>query len=663
MHSSSYNVLHRLRSMLPGFSAGAERLAPGLPAPAASSFKRFVLLLSLLIVALFVQTRPEPNGDFLEYSATTIALARHGTPDIRPADIDVALRLVPDRGTQALFQKAKEAILRGEQTPLPGYYRSTDGHTYAIHFFAYSALAALPFRILLETGGDPLKAYQAANYLGLWVLGLSLFWFFGSAARAFAGLALFMASGAVLYLNWTSPEILTASCLLSGLVLAARQRPVAAGVLVGLAAMQNPPLVFFSIFAPLFDLFDTRLPPGSKFLGAVRALLAEGRLAGSVACGVLALLPFAFFQWKFGTPSLIATFSTDARLANLTRLLSYYLDPNQGMILAVPALPLLLLFCFPKQQRVRGALKLLAAVAFMFVLELPTLSTTNWNSAATGVMRYVVWGAIPLLFLAFSYLRDMPRWPLALLAAVFAVQVGAMVHDRQYGYTEFSPLGRYLLDHAPRLYNPEHEIFFERVVHADGSVLVDGVVGYPAHAPVKVLFNANSDAVHAALCGAGKGLADDSGLVEMPAGWRYVHAPFKCVARAAPREIRARAFADPASLVLREGWSGVELHGGDWDGVWSNGPRSRFLVPAAGTQFKQIQITGHYIPGVGGSRVIINGRDLGRFDLDVTPAIPLPPLRPGERGYEIELRHDVAKPLAPPDPRLLAFFLRVIKLR
>lgn len=256
------------------------------------AFRAFAIQLALVLLALLA-TRPDKAGDFFEYAVTTVAIARHGTPDVRVEDAALAAALSPEAGYRSLFLTMREQVARGEQIPMPGLYRGKDG-IFAIHFFAYSALAALPFRLLLEAGAsNPFKAFQLVNFGALWLLGLVMFRFFGSGRRAFVALGLLMASGGILYGNWCSPEMFTAAALLGGLMLFVLGRPLAGGLLAGLAAMQNPSLAFFSLFAPLFAWLYTRgEQPGARWAGW-RMVLAGAGLQGGMA-----LLPFAFGQWQ-----------------------------------------------------------------------------------------------------------------------------------------------------------------------------------------------------------------------------------------------------------------------------------------------------------------------------------------------------------------------------
>lgn len=491
---------------------------------------RFFLSLCLVLLLVFCTTKVKRWGDFVEYGLTTIAVAQHGTPYIEVADVERMMALTPEQDVHAMFTTIRDNMVKGEQVPIPGLILSERGHYMAIHFVGYSALAGIPFRLLDTIGVDPFKAYQVVNYAPILVLGLACHLLLGSARRAWLALALFVLCGALPYMNWSSPEVFTAASLLSGLILFTVGRPLTAALLVGLAATQNPPLVFFGLFAPLIRSGWLMV---SEDLGWAAALRRAATWRNAAACALqvaLSAVPVLFSLWEFNEPSLIAKFSTDPGLVTLGRLASFFFDPNQGAIVAFPAVALLLVWLLWQRRAQRPLWHLVATLGLMLALAVPALSTVNWNSGAAGPMRYVVWGAMPLLYLALAWLALQKHWPRLLLAAVVAVQFGAMWHARLYGYTEFSPLGTWVLKTMPSHYNPDPELFYERVVHIDGAVREDGVIAYPdAQQPLKTLYNERNPNAATTLCGPGR-KPDESQAVLMGKGWRYINGAPVCVA-------------------------------------------------------------------------------------------------------------------------------------
>lgn len=522
MRMRSLALLRNAPDAVPAGRAGIGARRGWGPSPRA-----FAVQLAFILLALLA-SRPYLVGDFFEYWLTTIAIARHGTPDVRADDAALAAALAPDANYRALFDGIRDDIARGGKDSLPGLHRGKDGDMFPIHFFAYPALAAPAFRLLQGVGANPMKAFQVVNFAAFWLLGLVLHRFFGSARRAFVGLGLVLGTGGILYINWGGPEMVTACACLAGTLLFVLGRPLAGGLLAGVAAMQNPSLVFVAAFAPLFSLLHDRAEGRPHPFTGRRAVLGDARLHGALLLGVLALLPFAFGLWQWHVPSIIGRDWTDPRLVGPQRLFSYYFDLDQGMILAVPGILLLLAGIVPRRPVPRLAAVL--ALLFMLALAVPTLSAQNWNPGGVGILRYVFWGAMPLLLLAFGWLRTRSRWPLALLCAAFALQAAAMVHAKKYGHTEFSPLARLVLAHAPALYNPDPEIFFERSRGTEDGMDIHGVVVWPRQGPVrKVLFNVESRRVDEVLCPRGQRLSGALPLVERRDGWRYLNGAPACV--------------------------------------------------------------------------------------------------------------------------------------
>lgn len=497
-----------------------------LPARPAGQLALFIALLSLAALLL---TRPSKSGDFQEYALMTIALAGHGTPDIRLPDVEIADRLSPEVGFAAVHAQLRAGMQQGASHPFPGFVRGRDGGYHAIHFFAYPALAALPFKLIDSVGGKPFKAFQVVNLTLLAVLCLALYRFTGLPQRAMFGTVFFLLSGGLLYSNWCSPEFFSACALLSGLLFVLLGRPYLGALLAGVAAMQNPPLIFFSVFAPLIRACYLYAHEGLAPRAAVRKVLTPHTVLASILQAALAALPVLFNLAKFGVPSVVATLATDPALITPARLVSFFFDLNQGAIVGLPVAMALVLFQLAGRERLRWLPHTVAAVLFSVLMAIPSLSTVNWNSGASGMMRYAFWGGMPLLYLALVYLQHARRLPLLLVTAMLVIQAGSVVYARSYQNVEFSPLARFMLARFPALYEPDPEIFLERTVHADGAARDHVVAAYPsADKPRKILLDADNPLAHAALCGSGGRVALDHAGAPYPFGWRYLPVPYAC---------------------------------------------------------------------------------------------------------------------------------------
>ncbi|WP_296944465.1 hypothetical protein [uncultured Massilia sp.] len=622
---------------------------------------RFPVLL-LLCFVLGIALRPVSlSGDVVEYATDTVAMAAHGTPDIRLDDIARTRRLAPPL-TEPLNQ-LEQGMRRGDRELYAAFVRGRDDKVYPIHFFGYPALAAVPFLALDALGIDPLRAFQVVNYAAVLVLALALRRFFRSDVKAALALLLFFACGGGLYINWTSPECVSAAGLLAALLFLLSGAPLAAGLLGGVAALQNPTIVFFFAFGPLIKLW-LEYRREASFGANLKAQLTPANLTGLAAGLAVFALPVLFNFYQYGVPNIIAKKFSDPHFVGMARLVSFFFDLNQGMILAIPGVAVLLA-AWGWSRRAAGTLAL--CLLFTLALALPALAVQNWNSGAAGVMRYAFWAAMPLLLALLLRVRERARWPVPLVAGLALVQAAAMAHAVSYTYVQMSPLARLAMRVAPQWYHPEPEIFAERMGHNDDYIRPAQAYAFRAGAMSKTLYFPAEPASIAQLCGSDGALAPDNAYVDSAYGWRYIDGPVRCMhSGLRQRTLQAAQFRDRDGIALDAGWSGVEFNGGAWNGAWSQGARSRLvLAPAAGADAgarpASLTLLGQYLDGNRRTRVRIDGVDLGWQELD-RPVVLALPAGPAGAPVTIELEHEAPHAPGPGDTRALAFFLREVRL-
>ena len=627
--------------------------------------RSYCLTLLALMLALLLLFPVTHRGDVDEYALTTMAVAAHGTPDIRAADIALGKATMPDRaGVLALLETSMQTP---GATIYPAFARGANGKIYPIHFFGYSLLAAAPYKLLALAGLPPLKAFQVLNLAAVFVLGLAMWRAFGSAARAYAGMALFALCGGLLFWTWTSPECLTAAALLAGLLFYVSDRPIAGALLAGLAAQQNPTVIAFFGFAPLIQLcLEWRAGAGLR--ANVAPALAPRRLLALGLGLAVAVLPVLFNLRLYGVPNVIATHHSDPHLIGMVRLVSFFFDLNQGMVVAIPAL-LLVLACWGWRAhgtRARALALAGACALFTLAMAVPALSVYNWNSDAAGVMRYAFWCAMPLLLIVLLRLRERAQWPRLLLATLMLAQALALANARSYHYLSLSPLAAAVLRIAPTHYHPEPEIFAERTAHNDSYIFPGKVYTYHVdERPVTTLFKAGDPAADTLLCGAGATLSPLNRSVPTADGWRYLHGEPICATGGVTQQRYSLAqFKTLGARLLVRGWNAPEGRGdGGWDGVWSEGAASQ-LVLALSPDWHPATLTlaGAYFDGQHRTRVRVNGVDLGWHVLDQGKPIALPA---GTSGpvMTIDLAHETPATAPGPDPRNMSLFLRELTLR
>ena len=194
---------------------------------------------------------------------------------------------------------------------------------------------------------------------------------------------------------------------------------------------------------------------------------------------------------------------------SLHRLHSLFFDLNLGMLIALPGVFLGLVAvvlacirisnCNDTTSRRKILSWVAAGVTMSIVLAVPTLSTTNWNHGFAVFSRYAYWVAIPLSFalaMSMRYLRQ--RLAFGIMAAVLAVQVLSLANYRVFGTgasnLSFKTVSRLVLNAYPALYDPEPEVFFERVRRNEGENAPNAagelIYMYPDQQhPTKVLAN------------------------------------------------------------------------------------------------------------------------------------------------------------------------------
>jgi hypothetical protein len=619
------------------------------------------MALFAVLLVFFCMNLPKKVGDFPEYGIMTIAFASHGTPDIRLSDIQTAKRLNPEPFFNAFYQGLEDGIRRNAVSPAIAFQRGRDSGYYAIHFFAYSAIAAIPFAIFDAVGIPPFKCYQFVNLACIYLLGLACLGFFGSGRSAAAATGLFVLCGGALYWDWSSPEVMTSAALLAALLLYLDNASIMAGMLAGIASMQNPPLVLFAGFAPVFKFFYQRSH------GAPSASIKD--IASLAIVILLFLLPVVFNLSKFGVPNLLAAATTEPRLISATRLFSFFFDLSQGMVIGIPALFVSLVWILAYAKR--AALRLLACAALLFsvAMAIPALSTQNWNSGAAGMMRYAFWAAMPILFACLVLARDQTL-PKAWILALLVLQAGATWMEQQYRHIEFSPLARFVLAHHPSAYNPAFEVFSERLLHREGVVSKDEVLYFKVDKqPTKIAFNlANSKQASLKICGNNRELSLDAGVSVVDDGWAYLNTPPVCIpALTETISFTLRDFEQSSSIRLGRGWGRLESGGANWDGSWTVAPVAQLgITPPSNVPYQTLTFQGQYIAAGMETDVFVNGVYLGRHALNRgVPIAVKSALRKNDGATLVELRTVPGKALAPVagDTRQLGFFITRVTLQ
>src|SRR5690606_15125513 len=204
----------------------------------------------------------------------------------------------------------------------------------------------------------------------------------------------FILSTATLYFQWTHPEVFTASLLLIASVLAASRQYCSAALLAAIASFQNPSasfLIFPLVLAQLVELRHTGISKDSL-----------RKLAYTACAASLTLVPYVWSLYQFQLLNPIAASGHYIAYSdiNLSRLMSFIFDLNQGLTVGMPMLawsfPLALLARLRRDRGIRLRQEDLLLVAFV-IMVLPTLAQANWNAGQSVFLRYAAWAGMPIL--------------------------------------------------------------------------------------------------------------------------------------------------------------------------------------------------------------------------------------------------------------------------
>ena len=432
-----------------------------------------ILLFTLGLFRYYSNTEPYATGDGIEYILTTEAWYNHGTPTILPADFNsfkadfIAHQSWESNYKAAAFDEVerflKEAQPKAKATirkEFGGFYRNNNGGVYGYHFVFYSLLN-VPARFMTDLLNlHPIQAFKYTN-LACWILLLILILFLRK-QLVFDEALLFLAgffSAAFYYNTWTHPELTTVILLMASFIFLNQERFHLAILICALATLQNQPLVFLLLWMYVYVW--------NKQQYAIKPLLPFGLY------GLIVFIPSLYFYRLFGTTSLIkdAGFLA-AENISLTRIVGFYVDLNQGMILSIGLF--LLLYMVLLVQRLVVIIKTRKA-EFWDLMPLVLVSMTllvsamnNWNHGMAIVNRYAVWMGVPLLFHVFYLMRDFSiraQVPLVLSALIsqgILLSVHLPYNQFDWSNLQHMPIAKWVLDHHPSWYNPDPQIFIAR---------------------------------------------------------------------------------------------------------------------------------------------------------------------------------------------------------
>jgi len=609
------------------------------------SYKKFVWI-SLILVFLFAGlsirgVQPNIWGDGLEYTLMTEALTEHWTPNITSDDYRRVQSYRGDVGTNVPAVAERNSL-----SVSPPFFRDVHGQYYSYHFWLYSLFVAPLFLFVKLLGIATPWAFVVTNLIFAIAASCAICMWRGiEREQRLLLLALFWSCGTIPYVRWTHPEVFSASILVISMIMALSRRYVAAAIVAALVAQQNPPVLFLVAMLLVVDFLLN--------YKETKSIVPSGRkMAGWIFCVALTSLSIGFFFVHFGTGSLIANSGgAKAELMSIERLWSFYFDLNQGLIVLLwPLLMLVpsMIACGLVGRRTGNVNYALVACLLLvsLMLAIPSLSTLNFNHGSSFISRYAYWAGIPLIF-AVAYLYVGSAGSRIVFCA--GVLIFSALNLWSYrgvwpNYLYYTSISERVMGQFPEAYNPVPEIFIERGVHIDGGVNPGSIYYYTEKGDVrKILLNGGYRRVDDFSCLGGGGVKNYiNSISRVEQGWIYFNLKRGCAALYPGRRIYEvpPAVGRGENLVFDEkgkgkfyldaGWS----HQESW-GTWSDGREASIILPLRDENIGEISFSANAlvnakhqnqmidisVNGVNAGSVVLGAQSGNRFNVRVPGGI------------------------------------------
>ncbi len=406
-----------------------------------------VVLVSWSALVFLAGAPSKVVGDGGEYYLTAVAIAQGGFPPFTPDELARAKAVLAARDPRFDSWDLHDAT-----------WPARSGDRDFVHFWAYALLAAPGAWIALRTGADAAWAFVFLNVCLLSLATVAIVRRFGITA------ALLVCASPIL---WWADKVHGEAFTVSLLALAICLVPAGthwAAVVIGIAALQNPPLALL-------------LVPCAFAGWRAGGRESRRRLALGLAAGLaIALLHPAYYVVSFGRFSLL-TSGARGVMPSAQELGAVLWDTNLGLIpgnpVFVAAVVVASVVLLKRRPGAWRDVALVSGVACVAVILVAAAQTPNIHHGGTpGLSRYALWlipFAAPLLA-AGGHPGPARRivGTLAVLAAASCLWAyRPSVPEKAYRPSRLSAM---VWTRLPSLNNPLPEVFAETISHVDGKV-------------------------------------------------------------------------------------------------------------------------------------------------------------------------------------------------
>ncbi len=439
----------------------------------------FAKITVFLVLSFFVGEKafytidPYPTGDAFEYIMMTEALYNHATPDIRLQDVqsfkqDYTKVLDWERNMKYRNFDEAETLLSDTSFyhymyEISGCFVDLKGQIYSYHFFFYSLLN-VPARWVMDIAHEsPLKCFQIMNALMILFTSAVLLWYKPMETFKACLLAIsFVFSAAFWYIGWVHTEVYSICLVTLSLWLAFRNHYYLPILLASVAALQNQALIALVLLLAAKALFEQKITFGNLMKIAVSCIWV--------------LWPSVFYYYHFHISNLVnyRGFLSNEYITP-TRFVGFFIDLNQGALLAIPIALFLFVFLWIRiiylnirSKRKPEWIDLLPIVIAVITIGVCTMG--NWNHGQAVINRYATWVSAMMLIMTFIWLyksgfSNLTQYTIMICIAVS--QYEAILYfekDNKYDWMSgiLKPQAKWVIENYPQFYNPDPTILIGR---------------------------------------------------------------------------------------------------------------------------------------------------------------------------------------------------------
>lgn len=456
-------------------------------------YYKYILFFSFAILFLNMtghNISPCLTGDGLEYFLMNQSFKNHFTPDLQLRDVDSCKVILTSNHESKILINNLDSIYNqiqkyngGKLSWQPyGFYKSYNGKYYSYHFWGYSLLCLPVSQAFYYIGGNQVRSFQVTNTL-LIILLLAYILFYSKIndfQKIFA-IALYLLCGNLYYLLWSSPEIMSSSLLFLSLLSLNDRRYFLSMFSLVIASLQNAPI---ALFIP-YIIFVFWFRNGFNIKTILSLILV----------GSISLIPAIFYLLNFGVPNIITAIGAVSNTyMSWKKLSGLFFDLNQGIIVAAPFV-LLFYICLGIYDIIYLKNKS-NSIIFPFLvicMAIPCIGQNNWNMGEYIFIRYGVWISIPILIYLVIRFDFKKRYQkiiavLLILGQLYVSNSNKWFMPEKY-YLEFNEFTKYIFNKYPSIYNPDPEIFAERISYREGALEDSAIFIYRDNnnSPTKIL--------------------------------------------------------------------------------------------------------------------------------------------------------------------------------